>query len=1026
MESGVSNCMSKLRLGCNWGLGLGSVLLAFALTGCPEGGVGGGTSAPPPTVGLSVTLASGSNSGTGTVSSNPAGLTCTPDPNPTTCTGSFILGTSVVLTATPTATHAFDGWTLGGCSGVGTCTVVLNAATATTATFNGPTTTPIVSIAVTGSGATGSSVASDVGGINCPGSCSSAGLTNAAPVTLTATAAAGSFFQGWTGAPCTGPTSPCTFTPSADTPITATFIKPTISLTVTGSGSVSSSPAGINTCTSAAPCSAQFTYNSTVTLTATIPVGSAFTGWSFVGTLPAGTCTGTTNPCQITPLTADVVVTAAIAPLVATPTVTVGFANSNGGTGSVTSTGGTTNFTNCSAASCVATYVSGGNASISATAATGSVFTGWTAGPCSGTTTSPCVVNPILANQTMTASFTRPVLTVTMVGTGTVSLSGSVTGANTNCTGSCIRAFNSGETVTLTASPSGGFAFQGWTGGLGTCTGGTGACSFTMPAGGAAVTATFNLVSTAQNFKFIGAAGNQLLAINPQTSPATPTAVQVNGTPITLPNFGNNDRAAQLIRSATSYDAATTSFLGIKEDTIIFASGGKIYKASTLISNGVPGVAPTNVPQQVSSLTTAKACSMGSIGDLTNTSNRVIGFLDAGLNSICDDSDDFIVLMHLNDGAGTAAVSLSAGAIIDGNNSTALNLTTGALSRIFVSTAAGNLQTIDATLAAPTNVTGGAAVGGVEVVGQQNDKVFLASSTRLYIYTPSTNTLSSPVVTADVGTTWVADDSEVADHATTSTAIYLVQTNGDVYRVPLTTNAGGTVGTKHFTAVGGTIAGRIAQTPNKIMIQTGTNPFGQGGQNSCSTTNPTTCNNGILAVDKTAVNTSVTIEPATQPKAIYFMTAWNSFVTYSFFDGSSGGAFARIDDASSPAVTVEAAGASWSHGTRGSSLNITTFAEGTPVNQMISVFNGAANGSVVKVATSPTGPAATIGTVSDPTNLLQGSPFFGVSVDGSILGLVNLTANQANRQPFLADTTLNSLTKITTPVVAPWDVISGN
>jgi Divergent InlB B-repeat domain len=1015
---------------------LGSIACAAVLlVACGSGGGGGGGGTPPAaaTFLLTVTLASGSNSGTGTVSSNPAGLTCAPTPNPTACTGSFDQGTVVTLTATPTATNAFAGWSGGGCTGVGTCSVTMNAATAVTATFNGPTATPTIAVTVNGSGS--GSVTSDVGGINCPAVCS-ATVSNSTAVTLTATATAGSVFQGWTGGggSCTGTSNPCTFTPSADTSIAAAFFKPTLTVTVTGSGFVSSAPPGINGCTSAALCSAQFSDNSTVTLTATIPAGNAFSGWSFTGAAPAGTCAGTTNPCQITPLTTNVAVTAVITPLVANPTVTVTFGNTLGGTGSVSSTGGATNFTTCNTASCVATYVSGGHASITATATAGSLFTGWTAGPCSGTTTSPCVVNPILANQTMTASFTRPVLTVTMVGTGTVSSSGSVTGANTNCTGSCTRAFNLGETVTLTALSTAGFAFQGWTGGLGTsCTGGaTGSCSFLMPAGGTAVTATFNnVVSTAQNFKFIGAAGNQLLAINPQASPATPTAVQVNGSPITLPNFvgSNRDGGAALIRSATSYDAGTTSFLGIKEDTIIFTSGGKIYKASTLLTNGVPGVDSNNVPQQVSSLgnpgqPTAQPCGMGSLSDLMNTSDRIIGFTDAGGDGDCTNGNEFLYLMRLSDGPGKPAVSLPVGTDATGDT-VVFNLTTGAASRGILKNAAGNLQWIDNTLALPTNITGGGAVGPVTTVGTQADKVFLASSTKLYIYTPSTNTLSAPVVTADGGTTWVpnSNNNDLVSYATTSSAIYLVQTNGDVYRVSLTTTAGQTVTTKHFMADPGTIASSIAQTPLKIMIRTGKAPSGSFGQDPCSTTNPTTCNNGIIAVDKTAPNTSVPIETAAPNKLIFSMTSWNNFITYTL---SGGGALARIENASAGVVTVSTG--NWNNGTIENSFNITTLADQTPVNQVITEFTGGtANGALVKVATSPTGSAVPIGTVSDPTSLLQSGGFFDSSVNGVILGYLNFAANPTNRQPFLVDTTLNTLTKITTPgAPTAWRAISSN
>lgn len=50
MEGSISNCMRGLRLGSNWGLGLGSILLAFSLTGCPESGGGGGTPVAAPTL----------------------------------------------------------------------------------------------------------------------------------------------------------------------------------------------------------------------------------------------------------------------------------------------------------------------------------------------------------------------------------------------------------------------------------------------------------------------------------------------------------------------------------------------------------------------------------------------------------------------------------------------------------------------------------------------------------------------------------------------------------------------------------------------------------------------------------------------------------------------------------------------------------------------------------------------------------------------------------------------------------------
>jgi len=72
-----------------------------------------------------------SGNGSGSVSSSPAGITCG-----TTCSASFVNGTAVTLTATPNAGSTFGGWSGGGCSGTGTCSVTLTSNTSVTATFN--------------------------------------------------------------------------------------------------------------------------------------------------------------------------------------------------------------------------------------------------------------------------------------------------------------------------------------------------------------------------------------------------------------------------------------------------------------------------------------------------------------------------------------------------------------------------------------------------------------------------------------------------------------------------------------------------------------------------------------------------------------------------------------------------------------------------------------------------------------------------------------------------------------------------
>ncbi|HQR10874.1 MAG TPA: hypothetical protein PLW68_06040, partial [Casimicrobiaceae bacterium] len=181
---------------------------------------------------LSVVLA---GSGTGTVTANSGAINC-----PTTCSDIYP-GTTVTLTPT-NGTGTFAGWS-GACSGTGSCVVTVDAAKSVTATFNLPTFALSVSKAGTGAGL----VTSNPAGINCGATCS-ASYTSGTIVTLTAAPTAPSVFAGWSGA-CSG-TGSCVVTVDAAKSVTATFDLPTFALTVskagTGSGLVTSNPAGIN------------------------------------------------------------------------------------------------------------------------------------------------------------------------------------------------------------------------------------------------------------------------------------------------------------------------------------------------------------------------------------------------------------------------------------------------------------------------------------------------------------------------------------------------------------------------------------------------------------------------------------------------------------------------------------------------------------------------------------------------------------------------------------------------------------
>ena len=69
-------------------------------------------------------------SGNGTVTSTPPGIQCGSD-----CSEPYVSGSIVTLTATPGENITFLGWSGGGCSGTGVCTVTMDASKSVTATF---------------------------------------------------------------------------------------------------------------------------------------------------------------------------------------------------------------------------------------------------------------------------------------------------------------------------------------------------------------------------------------------------------------------------------------------------------------------------------------------------------------------------------------------------------------------------------------------------------------------------------------------------------------------------------------------------------------------------------------------------------------------------------------------------------------------------------------------------------------------------------------------------------------------------
>ncbi|MGC1373805.1 MAG: hypothetical protein WA824_16850 [Candidatus Sulfotelmatobacter sp.] len=162
------------------------VLYFSVISGC------GGGSIPSQPGGPSFELAvTAPAAGTGTITSNPPGIDCPPA-----CSASFPQATQVSLSATPTGSYYFAGWS-GGCSGMGGCKPKKSDGKKISAIFKRG---EILTVKLSGAG-TGTVLSNPVG-INCPTQCSAI-FPPHKEVTLSENPATSDIFSSWSGA-CMG------------------------------------------------------------------------------------------------------------------------------------------------------------------------------------------------------------------------------------------------------------------------------------------------------------------------------------------------------------------------------------------------------------------------------------------------------------------------------------------------------------------------------------------------------------------------------------------------------------------------------------------------------------------------------------------------------------------------------------------------------------------------------------------------------------------------------------------------------
>jgi hypothetical protein len=228
---------------------------------------------------LSVTV-----EGSGTVMSEPAGIACAPF-----CLAEFDEGSLLTLTASPAPEYAFISWK--GCDSVEgrKCKLTMSKARAVKARF-----AKVQPITALREGSGRGTISSSPGGISCSGSCTSATalFAEGATVALKAVAVSStSTFDpatGWSGCDSVNGEGKCLVLASEAKLVKATFEAiPSHTLSFEkagpGTGTVTSSPAGISCGAVCSKSSASFLQTKAVLLKAVPKAGSAFdpaTGWS--------------------------------------------------------------------------------------------------------------------------------------------------------------------------------------------------------------------------------------------------------------------------------------------------------------------------------------------------------------------------------------------------------------------------------------------------------------------------------------------------------------------------------------------------------------------------------------------------------------------------------------------------------------------------------------------------------------------------------------------------------------------------
>ena len=400
-------------------------------------------------------------SGNGSIQSNVSGINCGTD-----CSESFDEYSAVSLTATADSAYQFSGWS-GSCTGTGNCDLTMNQDQNVTATFTAFV-APIISshpsdVSVNeGASAAFTTIATseETLGLGYQWYKDSQAISNATSSILNIDSAT-TADQGLYYCIVTNEAGSVTSSTAQLVITSAQITQYTLTTSLSGSGLIQSDVNGIECGTD---CTEVFDENSAVTLTATPSSGYQFSGWS-------GSCTGTGN-CDLT-MNQDKNVTASFtafaAPIISSHPSDVSV---NEGASAAFTTIATSEET----LGLGYQWYKDSQAISNATSSILNIDSATTADQglyyCIVTNEAGSVTSSTAQLVITSAQITQYTLTTSLSGSGLIQ--SDVNGIE--CGTDCTEVFDENSAVTLTATPSSGYQFSGWSG---SCSG-TNTCDLTM------------------------------------------------------------------------------------------------------------------------------------------------------------------------------------------------------------------------------------------------------------------------------------------------------------------------------------------------------------------------------------------------------------------------------------------------------------------------------------------------------------------------------------------------------------------